>query len=101
MKMGKLEQLKMKLIEKKDELSNRYGVREIGVFGSYVRGEQTELSDLDVLVELDENSKISLLDFVHMENELSDFLGVKVDLVLKKTLKPRIGSNILREVVYL
>jgi uncharacterized protein len=99
--MGNLEQLKNKLSERKNELSKRYGIRQIGVFGSYVRGEQTESSDLDVLVDLDENSKISLLDFVHAENELTDFLGIKVDLVMKNSLKPGIGIRILKEVVYL
>jgi len=99
--MRNLEQLKKKLLEKKDELTKRYGFRQIGIFGSYIRGEQAGSSDLDVLVELDEHSKISLLDFVHAENELSDFLGVKVDLVEKSALKPRIGERITKEVVYL
>jgi predicted nucleotidyltransferase len=99
--MGNLEQLKRRLSERKKELSKNYGIRQIGIFGSYARGEQTESSDLDVLVDLDENSKISLLDFVHAENELTDFLGIKVDLVMKDSLKPGIGIRILKEVVYL
>ena len=98
--MSDIEQLERKLTEKKDELSSHYGIKQIGVFGSYVRGEQTENSDLDILVDIDENSTMSLFDFVHAGYELSDYLGVKVDLVMKSALKPGIGSRILKEVVY-
>jgi len=52
-------------------------------------------------VEFEHDAKISLLDFVELENYLSDLLGVKVDLVEKSALKPRIGKRILSEVVYL
>lgn len=79
------------------ELEEEYKVRSLGVFGSYVRGEQKEGSDLDVLVEFYETP--SLLDLVGLEHHLSDLLGVKVDLVPKSGLKPRIGKRILEEVV--
>lgn len=62
-----------------------------------VRGEQTAASDLDLLVSFRE--PVSLLEFVHLENHLSGMLGVKVDLVMKSALKPRIGKHILEEVV--
>ncbi len=66
-----------------------------------MRGEQKEgTSDLDVLVEFRPGAKVSLLDFVEMENYLSDLLGIKVDLVEKSTLKPRIGKRVLGEIVY-
>ncbi len=84
----------------KHELKTKFGVKEIGVFGSYVRGEQRGDSDIDILVEFEPVSKISLLDFVSLENHLGDLLNVKVDLVEKSVLKPRIGRNILKEVVY-
>ena len=88
-----------KLLElNKSELRVRYGVKDIGIFGSYVREEQTETSDIDVLVEFEK--PIGLLEFVGLKNHLSDLLGVKVDLVMKKALKPRIGDRILNEVVY-
>ncbi len=80
------------------ELRMRYGVRSLGVFGSYVRGEQGEESDLDLLVEFDERP-LTLLQFIALENELSDRLGVKVDLVEKSALKPAIGQRILQEIV--
>ncbi len=91
------ETIKTKLAAFKPVLAERYGVKEIGIFGSYVRGEQKGNSDVDVLVDFTES--ISLLDFIHLENELSDLLGVKVDLVMKTALKPRIGRHILEEVV--
>lgn len=94
-----LEKLISILKDYKKELKKRYGVKEIGVFGSFVRGEDNKKSDLDILVEFEEEAKIGLLKFVNMENYLSELLGVKVDLVEKSVLKPRIGKHILKEVV--
>jgi len=85
--------------EHKEELKEKYGIKEIGVFGSYVRGEHKGKSDLDILVEFEEDAKIGLLKFVNMENYLTELIGVKVDLVEKSTLKPRIGKHILEEVI--
>jgi hypothetical protein len=79
------------------ELAARYGVKSMGVFGSYVHGEQRRGSDLDVLVEFYEPP--SLLRFIELEHYLSDLLKVKVDLVMREVLKPTIGQHILREVV--
>ncbi len=78
------------------ELRTEYNVSYIGLFGSYVRGENTPESDLDVLVEFSRTPTI--FRFVHLENHLSDSLGVKVDLVMKSALKPNIGKQILNEV---
>jgi len=97
--MKTLEEIKQWFAQNKSLLQERYKVRELGVFGSYIRQEQTEDSDVDVLVEFSETP--SLLKFVNLENYLSDNLGVKVDLVHKAGLKPRIGERILAEVVYL
>ena len=97
--MKTLEEIKQWLVQNRSLLQERYKVRELGVFGSYVRQEQTEASDVDVLVEFSETP--SLLKFVNLENYLSDSLGIKVDLVHKSGLKPRIGERILAEVVYL
>ena len=97
--MKKIEEIKSALAAHKEELNQNYSVKEIGVFGSYVRGEQKKQSDVDVLVEFDESSNLSLLDFIRLENYLSDVLGIKVDLVEKHTLKPRIGKHVLEEVV--
>ena len=62
-----------------------------------MRKEQQTHSDLDLLVEF--SHAVSLLTFIEIENKLSSYLGFKVDLVMKKTLKPRIGQQILSEVV--
>jgi uncharacterized protein len=77
------------------ELNKRYGIISIGIFGSFVRNEATAESDLDLLVEFEQDADIGLIKFVEIENYLSDLLNVKVDLVEKTTLKPRIGKHIL------
>jgi len=82
----------------KPYLRREYGVSEIGLFGSYVRNEQTEASDLDVLVEFDES--VSLFDLVRLENELAERLGEDVDLVTKDSLKPRIKARVTDDLVY-
>ncbi len=78
-------------------LRESYSVDTVGIFGSYVRGQEQEGSDLDVLVEF--TLTPGLFDFVALKIELSELLGVNVDLVMKRALKPRIGERILREVV--
>jgi hypothetical protein len=95
--MSHIKDVRQKIRNLKPIIRERYKVKTIGVFGSYVRGEAKEKSDLDVLVEFSE--PISLLKFVELENFLSDSIGVKVDLVMKNALKPRIGKHILEEVV--
>ena len=86
-----------KLRELLPVLSDRYNVQELGVFGSYVRYEEHDDSDLDILVTFSETP--SLLKFIELENYLSDVFGVKVDLVMKDSLKPEIGKQILEEVM--
>lgn len=70
----------------------------MGVFGSYLRGEQKNTSDLDMFVEVKRPIRVDLIAFIEMENYLSDLRGMKVDLVMKEDLKPRIGKHILNEV---
>jgi len=97
--MKTIGKIKSILEKHKEEIREKYRVEEIGIFGSYVRGEEKERSDIDILVEF--NDSIGLLKFIELENYLSDLLGVKVDLVMKSALKPRIGKHILEEVVFL
>ena len=97
--MKTLEEIREWLVEHKPFLQEQYNVSELGIFGSYSRNEQTETSDVDLLVEFSKTP--SLLKFVNLENYLSDRLGVKVDLVHKAGLKPRIEERILTDVVYL
>ena len=76
----------------------QYGVDRIGLFGSFVRGEQHSGSDIDLLVEF--ARPVGLFKFMELENQLSELLGGKVDLVTRNALKPQIGKRILDEVKY-
>ncbi len=77
------------------ELRERYGVRELSLFSSYLRGKQCKRSDLDVLVEFDRVP--SFFEFMRLERHLSELLKMKVDLVMKSALKPAIGHHIMEE----
>ena len=92
-----LEMFVKTLAEHKEELQQRYKVKEIGIFGSVVRGEQKGTSDVDILVEFEK--PIGFFTFLELEEYLSNLLGLKVDLVSKKALKPNIGRYILQEVI--
>lgn len=77
-------------------LRESYGVEWLGLFGSYVRGEASPKSDLDLLVRFHQTP--GLIRFVQLENYLSDLLGLRVDLVMAEALKPNIGQRVLAEV---
>ena len=96
--MKTTEEIKETLAGHKNELNKSFKVQKVGVFGSYVHDKQKETSDVDILVEFEE--PIGLISFVGLKNHLSDILGVKVDLVMKSALKPRIGKRIMKEVIY-
>ncbi|MFN7088472.1 MAG: nucleotidyltransferase family protein [Candidatus Paceibacteria bacterium] len=95
--MKSIEEIKKVINEHKPFLRERFKVKSLGIFGSSLRGEQTEASDIDILVEFSET--IDLFDFIDLEDFLSKILGRKVDLVMKDTLKPRIKNIILSEAV--
>jgi len=97
--MKKIKNIKSGLEELKPMLRQKFKVRSIGVFGSYLKGKEKKGSDLDILVEFEESASLSLLDFIKLENYLSQVLGVKIDLVEKSVLKPRIGKHILEEAI--
>jgi hypothetical protein len=86
-----------KLRQHLPSLKERYHIETLEVFGSYVRSEQHQSSDLDLLVTF--SVVPGLLTYIEIENHLSDLLGVKVDLVMKDALKPAIGERIIREAV--
>jgi len=96
--MKTFEDIEKIIQQNKEILKKEYGVKEIGIFGSYVRGEQGEISDVDILIGLEK--PIGFVKFIKLENNLSELLGVKVELVTKKALKPYIGKRILQEVQY-
>lgn len=90
----------MALLKKeKPFLKKKYKVKEIGIFGSYVRGDQQSQSDIDVLVDYVDNS-IDLFDFIDLKEYLSGLMGKDVDLVMKSGLKPVLGKRILTQVIY-
>lgn len=76
-----------------------YGVEKVALFGSCVRGEMEEDSDIDILVEIKKD--ISLLDFVGLKQKIEEALGRNVDLVEYDTLKPLLRERILKEQVVL
>ncbi|MBM4249085.1 MAG: nucleotidyltransferase family protein [Euryarchaeota archaeon] len=78
-------------------LRKKFKVRKIGIFGSYVRGEQSKKSDVDILVDFSEPIGWEIVDLKEL---LEDALGLKVDLVVARALKPRLAAGILKEVVY-
>jgi uncharacterized protein len=97
--MIKIEEIKEKLSNSKNDVEQKFNVSELEIFGSYVRGEQKRESDVDILVDFKE--PIGLFKFMDLEEYLHGILGLKIDLVSKKALKPRIGKQILKEVVFI
>jgi len=97
--MSKLREIMAILAENKPAIQRNYKVKKIGIFGSYLRGKQGKTSDIDVLVEFSE--PIGLFEFMDLEEYLQNLFGIKVDLVSRKALKPHIGRQILKEVVYI
>ena len=95
--MKNLEKIKKILKEHKTIIEKQFKVKEIGIFGSYVRGENDDTSDIDLVVEFYE--PVGFFAFLGLEEYLERILGINVDLVSKKALKPRIGKYILEEMI--
>lgn len=97
--MKQLAEIRDILAQNRDALCRKYGVRLMGLFGSFVRGEQGASCDLDVLVEFED--PVDIFEFMDLGEHLEELTGLKVDLVSKDALKPKIGKHILEEVSYL
>jgi len=97
MVMKDLARIQSILSKHKKELMAEYHLKSMGIFGSVVRNERKKTSDIDILVEF--AKPIGFFKFLELEERLSKILGIKVDMVSKKALKPRIGEHILKEVV--
>ena len=97
--MRTLKEIKDTLAAHEEEIRKRYGVVILGIFGSYARGEQNELSDIDILVELE---KPIGLKFFELWDELEKLLGVEVDLLTIRAVKqkPNLWKSIEEDVVY-
>lgn len=91
------EDISTRLAQLKPKLEQEYPISELGIFGSYARGEQQPGSDLDILVAFDK--PVTLFDLVRLENELTEELGIEVDLVTKDSLKSRVESRVRDDLV--
>jgi len=95
--MKSVEKIRTMIRMNQDVLAQRYGVRVVGLFGSYVRGEQRRRSDIDLLVDI--LRPVSLLELVGAELYLSEVLGVEVDLIPKRDVREELRETIFRETV--
>jgi predicted nucleotidyltransferase len=84
----------------KDKYSKQFGVRFIGLFGSFARDEANENSDIDILYEIEENKKLSMFKYLKLISELENNFNTKIDLVRTATLKPQIKKYVYRDLVY-
>jgi uncharacterized protein len=92
------DQILMVLREQLPQLKSTYGVKKIGLFGSYSRGDQNAASDVDLLVEFER--PIGFFKFIELENYLAEKLGIKAELVTDDALKPLIKPAVMSQVVY-
>lgn len=96
-KMKRIEEIKRIINKHRQELEGRFKVKSIAIFGSYVRGEQSPQSDIDILVEFKE--PVGFL-FIHLADFLEEILGTKVDLLTPEAIKPNRRKYIMEELVY-
>ena len=94
--MNSLDEIRDILRSHKQDLRMKYHVKELGVFGSFARGEESDSSDVDILVDFDEPIGWEYIDLIAY---LESILGMKVDLVTPMALKRQIKDNILKELV--
>ena len=87
----------LKKLQDNRETIRGFGVRRLGIFGSYARGEQSETSDMDFLVEFDKKTFDNYMDLKFF---LEDLLGRRVDVVIADSVKPRLRKPIFEETVY-
>lgn len=88
-----------KLKENKVHIKRTFYVKEIGIFGSFIRGEQTAASDIDILVEFEKGHK-DFFNYIRLKYYLEELLERKVDLVIKDAVKSRLKERIFSEVEY-
>jgi predicted nucleotidyltransferase len=97
--MKTLEELRQILSPQKESLCEKYQITQLGIFGSYARGEQTASSDVDFLI--DYETAPSLLKLIDLKYYLSELLDMEVDIVTKNGLKSRLRDRVLAEAIYL
>ena len=79
------------------EVCRRYGVKELSLFGSAVRGEMGPDSDIDIVVEFEPGVRVGLIQFESLVEELAALAGRRVDLVTKRGLKPWVRTEVLKD----
>lgn len=89
----------LRKIEENREKIKEYGIKRIGVFGSYIREEQKEGSDIDIIVEFEKGKK-TFDNYMDLKFFLEDLFGCKIDLVISEAIKPDLKSYISKEAVY-
>jgi predicted nucleotidyltransferase len=97
--MVTLDSILTKLSLHKSEIFDKYNLKELGIFGSLVRGENNINSDVDMVVEY--NVTPDLLRYIELENRIENILETKVDLVIKNSIRPELKNEILSEVIYI
>jgi predicted nucleotidyltransferase len=97
--MKTFEEINNVLSEYKKEIVEKYKVKKIGIFGSYVRGEQTDESDIDILVEFEEGYK-TFDNYMDLKFYFEDLFSASVDLLIESAIKQRLRHYILNEVKY-
>ena len=97
--MSDFNKIRTILQKNKRVLIKEFKVKELGIFGSYARGEQKRGSDIDILIAFSRTP--GFFDFLKLEERLGKLLKGRVDLVMKGSLKPFIGKNVMREVIYI
>ncbi len=95
--MKTLQEIKSDLMENKQRLCAKYPIKALAIFGSYARNEQTESSDLDLMVEF--NDKIGI-QFIDLADEIENYIGLKVDLVSRKGIKEKYFQAIKSDLIY-
>jgi len=95
--MKTLQEIKSILEKNKQKLYAKYPIESIAIFGSYSRNEQSKLSDIDIMIEFNDDIGIKFID---LADELEDLLGVRVDLVSKNGIKKRYYKVIKPELIY-
>jgi len=94
-----LEAIRNFLYEKKESIMEKFGIRKIGIFGSFVRGNEKATSDIDIIIEFEED-KVTFKNYMGLKFYLEEIFGRKVDLVIIEDIKPLLKESILREAVY-
>ena len=77
-----------------------FGIRFVGLFGSFSRGDETKNSDIDILYKIDKDKKLSMFKYLKIASQLEDFFHKKIDLVREETLKPTVKKYIDRDLIY-